>query len=114
MLEISKNEFLSSMDYRIREEEITDIRAALEEVWEQSKGQAEYDYQERTLQNDLGAAVMRAGGPEEVAERAGVSSDSIKRWVTRPFDMKLSELRRLQLATGMTMEFQTLSSLKED
>ena len=111
MLDISKNEFLSSMNDKIRSEEITDIRDALEQVWVQAAGQALVDHEERTLQHNFGKAVMSNGGPEEVAKRIGVSTDTVKRWVVHPLDMQLSEIRRFQHATGLSMHFEVLAPI---
>lgn len=111
MIEISKNEFLSKIDEDIRHETITDIRGALEEVWEQATGQALYDAEVRRLQHEFGKAVMRAGGPESVAKRAGTVAEIIKRWIVRPMDMTLSEMRRLQHATGFTLSFEVLDPI---
>lgn len=116
MLEISKNEFLSKLTNDIRTEAGTDVRDVLEQVWVQASAQALYDHEVRVLQHEFGQAVMHAGGPEQVGERVGVHADTIKRWVVRPMDMTLSELRRLQLATGTTLNFSVLAPIesKED
>lgn len=111
MLDIAKNEFLAKLDEDIRTEERTDIRAVLEEVWQQASDQALVDHEKRSLQHNFGKAVMAAGGPEEVAKTIGVSEDTIKRWVVHPFDMRLSEIRRFQHATGLSMHFEVLEPI---
>ncbi|WNN95165.1 hypothetical protein SEA_MAGRITTE_214 [Microbacterium phage Magritte] len=114
MLDISKNEFLASMNDKIRSEEITDIRDALEQVWVQAGEQAVLDAEIRRMQHDLGQAIMLSGGPEAVAERAGVSADTIKRWAVRPMEMTLGELRRLQLATGTSLHLEVLAPIDKE
>lgn len=109
MIEISKDEFLASMTaYFLDDLGPDSIRAHLETVWEQASGQALVDQEKRRLQHTLGQAVMSNGGPREVAERIGVDETTIKRWVVDPLNMRLSEVRRLQMATGLSLELTVL------
>lgn len=115
MIEISKNEFLSSMTDRFSDDLTPEsIRRNLEEVWEQATGQALLDSKERWLQHELGQAVMRNGGPAEVAKIIGTSEDTVKRWVVHPLDMNVRDLGRFQNATGLSIEFTVLNPLNKD
>lgn len=114
MLDIAKNEFLSKIAHDIRTEASLNIAEVLEQVWEQASAQALVDHEERELRNAFDMAVLHTGGPEAVAARIGVSADTIKRWIAHPLDMKLSEVRRFQQASGLSLSFEVYSEPDAD
>lgn len=90
---------------------LTDI---LEKLYDQAGDQALYESEERRLRKTLTNAIMASGGPKEVGERAGVSEDTVKSWAVQPFEMTLSDLRRLQLATGLSIDFHVVHPTELD
>jgi hypothetical protein len=108
--------FLANMVARITEMKkpsADDIRPLLDEVFLQGGHEAIYRADERRMREFYAAAVENVeGSVKSIAERAGVSAETIERWLADPMGMRLSEERRLDLALGVSRTY-SVESVKE-